>query len=125
LKLYEHEAKKIIATYGVPTPRSGIVVNHQQASETASNIGYPVVLKAQVLVAGRGKAGGVLFSQTPKEAEEASTKLFGSQIKGETVESILVEEKLSIKKDLYFSITVDRFNRCYIALASRAGGADI
>lgn len=125
MKLYEHEAKKIIATYGVPTPRGAIATDRQQVRDDACKLGGPVVMKAQVLTAGRGKAGGILFAQTPSEAYEAATNLFGSKIKGETVSVILVEETLPIKKELYFGITVDRLNRCYVAVASQKGGADI
>ena len=125
MKLYEHEAKTIISTYGVPTPRGKIANTCEQVREYATIFGGSVVLKAQVLAAGRGKAGGILFAQTPDEAGEAAAKLFGSNIKGEKVGEILVEEKLQIKKELYFGITVDRLNRCYVAMASQMGGADI
>jgi len=125
LKLYEHEAKTIIATYGVPTPKSEVVTTEAQAREVAVRLALPVVVKAQVLVAGRGKAGGILFAKTPEEAEDAAKKLLGSQIKGLTVEKVLVEEKLPVKRELYFGITVDRLNRCYIAVVSDLGGVDI
>ena len=125
MKLYEHEAKTIIATYGVPTPKSEVVTTEARAREVAVKLALPVVVKAQVLVAGRGKAGGILFAKTLEEAEDAAKKLLGSQIKGLTVEKVLVEEKLPVKRELYFGITVDRLNRCYIAVASDLGGVDI
>ncbi len=125
MKLYEYEAKNVIATYGVPTPRGNVAANREQVRDYATMLGGPVVVKAQVLAAGRGKDGGILFAQTPGEAEDAAMKLFGTYIKGEMVEAVLVEEKLEIKNELYFGITIDRFNRCYVAVASRMGGVDI
>ena len=125
MKLYEHEAKTILSTYQVPTPKGEVATSSQQTHESAAKLEAPVAVKAQVLVAGRGKAGGILFADTPEQAEEAAKKLLGSQIKGVTVTKLLVEEKLPIKKELYFGVTVDRLNRCYVALASDMGGVEI
>jgi succinyl-CoA synthetase beta subunit len=125
LKLYEHEAKTILSTYQVPTPKGEVSTSSQQTRESAAKLGAQVAVKAQVLVAGRGKAGGILFADTPEQAEEAANKLLGSQIKGVTVTKLLVEEKMPIKKELYFGVTVDRLNRCYVALASDMGGVEI
>ena len=125
MKLYEHEAKNILSTYQVPTPKGEVATSSQQTRESAAKLGGPVAVKAQVLVAGRGKAGGILFADTPEQAEEAAKKLLGAQIKGVTVAKLLVEEKLPIKKELYFGVTVDRLNRCYVALASEVGGVEI
>lgn len=91
----------------------------------ATKINAPVVVKAQVLVAGRGKAGGILFATSPREAQLAAKKLLGAEMKGLKVRNVLVEEKVSIEKELYFGITVDRSNRCYVAIASSEGGIDI
>lgn len=85
----------------------------------------PVVVKAQVLVAGRGKAGGILFAQSADDAQKATEKLLNMRIKGIPVESVWIEEKIQVKKELYFGITTDRFNRCYVAIASSMGGVDI
>jgi succinyl-CoA synthetase beta subunit len=125
LKLYEHEAKSILAAHQIPTPKSELCSTSQQTREAAAKIGTPVAVKAQVLVAGRGKAGGILFADTPQEAEAAAKQLLGSEIKGTLVEQVLVEEKLSVKKELYLGFTVDRLNRCYVAVASDAGGVNI
>jgi succinyl-CoA synthetase beta subunit len=125
LKLFEHEAKDIISTYEVPTPKGELATTRKQAREVAARLAGPVVVKAQLLVAGRGKAGGILFADDPTQAEEAAAKLLGAQIKDQTVAKVLVEEKLLVKKELFFGITVDRFNRCYVAAASPWGGVDI
>ncbi len=125
MKLFEYEAKEIFAKYGIPTPLGGLITSPKQAQETTERIQGPVVVKAQILVAGRGKAGGILFASSPTEAELSLSKLLSSKIKGIKVQSVLVEEKLSIHKELYFSITVDRSNRSYVAIASSEGGMEI
>jgi len=125
MKLFEYEAKNILKKYGVPVPNGELAKNPEQAEEIASKIRAPYVIKAQVLVAGRGKAGGILFAETPQEAKEKAEKLLGSQIKGIIVKSVWIEEKLAIKRELYFGVTVDRFQKAYVAIASSAGGMDI
>jgi len=125
LKLFEYEAKTILAKYGIPTPQGGLATSASQAKEVASKLKPPVVIKAQVLVAGRGKAGGILFASSAEEAETAANKLLNVQIKGIPVKSIWIEEKIQIKRELYFGITTDRFNQSYVAIASAAGGMEI
>jgi succinyl-CoA synthetase beta subunit len=125
LKLFEYEAKTILAKYGIPTPQGGLATSASQAKEVASKLKPPVVIKAQVLVAGRGKAGGILFASSAEEAETAANKLLNMQIKGIPVKSVWIEEKIQIKKELYFGITTDRFNQSYVAIASAAGGMEI
>jgi succinyl-CoA synthetase beta subunit len=125
LKLYEYEAKNILAKYGVGTPHGGLATNPGQAREVAQKLTMPVVVKAQVLVAGRGKAGGILFAQSADDGQKATEKLLNMRIKGIPVESVWIEEKIQVKKELYFGITTDRFNRCYVAIASSVGGVDI
>jgi succinyl-CoA synthetase beta subunit len=125
LKLFEHEAKTIFAKYKIPTPQGDLVTSPARAREIAANINAPVAVKAQVLVAGRGKSGGILFASSPREAEHAAKKLLSAEIRGFKVRSVLVEEKVSIERELYFSVAVDRSNRCYVAIASSEGGVDI
>jgi len=115
----------VFAKYGLPTPRGFLAKTAKEAGEFASLINAPVAVKSQILVAGRAKAGGILFVDSPAEAEKAAKQLLGSEIKGVKVLSVWVEEKIAIKKELYFSITVDRANRCYVAVASAEGGVDI
>lgn len=125
MKLFEYEAKNILAKYGIPTPQGGLATSISQAHETASKLKPPLVVKAQVLVAGRGKAGGILFANSVEETEKAAQKLLTMQIKSIPVKSVWVEEKIQVKKELYFGITTDRFNQSYVAIASAVGGMEI
>lgn len=125
LKLFEYEAKNILEKYGIPIPQGGIAANPVQAREVAARLKPPVVVKAQVLVAGRGKAGGILFVNSPEDAEKAAKKLLTMHIKGILVKSVWVEEKIHVKKELYFGITTDRFNQSYVAITSDSGGMDL
>ncbi|HYB68077.1 MAG TPA: ADP-forming succinate--CoA ligase subunit beta [Candidatus Acidoferrales bacterium] len=125
MKLYEYEAKNILGKHGITTPQGGLATSAGQAREVAAKLRLPVVVKAQVLVAGRGKAGGILFAQSTEEAEKAAEKLLSMKIKDIPVKSVWVEEKIQVKKELYFGITTDRLNRCYVAIASSLGGVDI
>jgi len=125
LKLFEYEAKEILSSYEIPIPNGGLADSPAQAREIAMRVKAPVAVKAQALVAGRGRAGGILFASSPDEAELASRKLFGAEIKGYRIQSVLVEQKLDIAKELYLGITVDRSSRCYVAIASSQGGAEI
>ena len=125
MKIFEYEAKRIAAQYGLPVPRGFLASNSQEAREVAEKLACPVVVKAQVLVAGRGKAGGVKVADTPDDAENAATDILGSKIKGEKVTKLLVEEKLDVARELYVGLVVDRSARCYTLLASQVGGVDI
>jgi len=125
MKLFEYEAKNILARYAIPTPRGGLATNPSQAHEVISKLKPPFVVKAQVLVAGRGKAGGILFSDSIGEVEKDAEKLLKMQIKGIPVKSVWIEEKIQIKKELYFGITIDRFGQSYVAIASSVGGMEI
>lgn len=125
MKLFEHEAKTILAKYKIPIPQGGLATNPEQAKEVALRLKPPYAVKAQVLVAGRGKAGGIQFANTPEEAEIVASKILGMTIKGMKVRSVWVEEKIDVKKELYFGITTDRSQRCYVAIATSAGGMDI
>jgi succinyl-CoA synthetase beta subunit len=125
MKLYEYEAKTILVKYGIPTPKGELATNPNQAREIAAKLKPPIVLKSQVLVAGRAKAGGILFTDSPAETEKVAEKLLNMSIKGIPVRSLLIEEKIQIKKELYFGITIDRFNKNYVAIASAVGGVEI
>ena len=125
MKLFEYEAKNILTKYGIPTPYGGLATNASQAHEVATKLKPPFVVKAQVLVAGRGKAGGILFADSIADVEKATEKLLSMQIKGIPVRNVWIEEKVQIKKELYFGITTDRFNQSYVAIASTIGGMEI
>jgi succinyl-CoA synthetase beta subunit len=125
MKLFEYEAKNILAKNGVPTPQGGLATSPREAREVASKLKPPLVVKAQVLVAGRGKAGGILFADSVEEVEKTAERLLSMQIKGIPVKSVWIEEKIQIKRELYFGITTDRFNQSYVAIASAVGGMEI
>lgn len=125
MKLFEYEAKRILAEYGVPTPRGELITNESQIGKKAAILKPPLVVKAQVLIAGRGKVGGILFAVSFEEAKKAAEKLLKMQIMGIPVKSVLIEEKIQIKRELYFGITIDRFKQSYVAIASGVGGMDV
>jgi succinyl-CoA synthetase beta subunit len=125
MKLFEYEAKALLTKYGIPTPKGGLATTAGQATQVASSLGPPLAVKAQVLVAGRGKAGGILFADSAEQAGEAAGKILSMEIKGLSVNSVWVEEKIRVKRELYFGITIDRLSRCYVAVASSVGGVDI
>jgi len=125
VKLFEYEAKSILARYGIPTPKGGLATNSKEAWEIASKLKPPFAVKAQVLVAGRGKAGGILFAESLSEVERAAEKLLSMRVKDIPVRKVWIEEKIRIKRELYFGITTDRFNRSYVAIASSVGGMEI
>ncbi|ENN96337.1 succinyl-CoA synthetase subunit beta [Methanocaldococcus villosus KIN24-T80] len=123
MKLYEYEAKNLFRYYNIPVPESFLI--YKDDNLDLVDIDKEVVLKAQVLVGGRGKAGGILFAKNKKEFIEKAKELFNKEIKGEKVEKILVEEKLKIKKEYYVSITIDRDAKKPVLIFSTEGGVDI
>ncbi len=125
MKLFEFEAKNILEKYNLPVPKGNVARSPGEAEAIAQKIGKPVVLKSQILVSGRGKAGGIVFADNAAEAKKAASNLLGSIIKESTVNSLLVEEKLNIIKQFYASLAVDRQAKTYIILASTEGGVDI
>jgi succinyl-CoA synthetase beta subunit len=125
MKLFEFEAKNILRKYGIATPIGRLVKSPSEAETATRQLGRAVALKAQVLVSGRGKSGGIVFADDPTEAGEVASRLIGSSIKDSKVNSLLVEEKLSISHQYYFSVTIDRQARRYVVLASADGGVDI
>jgi succinyl-CoA synthetase beta subunit len=125
LRLYEYEAKKLFTQFGIPITSGEVVETKEQAKAFAEKLGKPVVLKAQILSGGRGKAGGVKFAKTPKETEEKAEELFSAKIKGFPVDKILVDEKLQIEKEFYLGITLDRVNYKIVMLACSEGGVEI
>jgi len=125
MKLFEFEAKKILKKYGIPVPKGEVVGDAGEAETAARKLGKPVVLKSQVLVSGRGKAGGILFANDAAEAKQLASKLIGSSIKDSLVRTLLVEEKLNIVAQFYASIAIDRQAKTYTILTSTEGGVDI
>ncbi len=125
MKLFEYEAKSLAQNLGIPTPKGSVASSAEEARDIHRRIGGDVVVKAQVLVAGRGKAGGIKFASKPDETRERAIEILGLSIKGEKAKKVLVEQKLATKKELYASIVQDRANRCQTVLASDQGGIDI
>lgn len=125
MKLFEHETKTILSSYQIPTPNGRVASTADEAREIARKIHPPFAVKAQVLVAGRGKAGGILFAETPELVGTASGQLLHMSIKGYTATKVLIEEEVPIVKELYFGVIIDRLHRKYAAIASTSGGMDI
>jgi succinyl-CoA synthetase beta subunit len=125
MKIHEYQAKEIFAKYGVPIPPGRVASTPDEAAAIAEEIGAPVVVKAQVHVGGRGKAGGIKLAKTPDEAREMASQILGMDIKGLTVEKVLVEAAADIKDEYYIGITTDRAARRNIVMVSAAGGMDI
>jgi len=125
LKLHEYQAKEILAKYGIPVPPGKVAFTPEEAREIARQIGKRVVIKAQVHVGGRGKAGGVKLADTPAEAEEVAKKILGMNIKGLTVKKVLVAEAAEIAKEYYAGLILDRSSQRVVMMVSREGGVDI
>lgn len=125
MKIHEYQAKEIFRASGIPTPKSIVAKNPKEARKAALEIKKPVAIKSQVLVGGRGKAGGIKFADDPEMAYKLAEELIGFQISGETVEKVLVEEMLDIQDEFYVSVAVDRSARKPLIMASMSGGMDI
>lgn len=125
MKLYEYEAKQEFAKHKIPVPNSIIASTPEQAKQATSRLHAPFVVKAQVLVGGRGKAGGIQIAASAQQVEDFADKLLGMQISGLPVRQVLVEEQVSIQRELYLAVTVDRSNREYVVLSSSAGGVNV
>ncbi|TFG07758.1 ADP-forming succinate--CoA ligase subunit beta [Candidatus Thorarchaeota archaeon] len=125
MKLFEHEAKEIFRSFGMPLPPGGVAYTPEEAKARAVEVGKPVVVKAQALTGKRGKAGGVKFADTPEEAGVLAKDILAMRINDLPVESVLVEEKLDIQQEIYAGITVDRNERKYVVIGSAAGGMSI
>jgi succinyl-CoA synthetase beta subunit len=123
--LYEYQAKDLFAAHNVPVVPGKVCTTAEEARAAAAEIGGLVVVKAQVKVGGRGKAGGVKLAQTPDEAFEHATNILGLDIKGHTVRKILVAAAADIETEYYVSFLLDRTNRSFLAMASVEGGMEI
>ena len=124
MKLLEYEAKEMFFNHGIPVPHGVTITEAEEMMLHLHTLGPEVVLKAQVDVGGRGKAGGILMARQ-EEAVETANRLFGATIKGVPVEKILVEERLPIEHEYYLSITIDRASKQYLILFAETGGVDI
>lgn len=124
MRLYESEVREFMGLYNIKMAVGDIAYTPEKAREIAEDL-RSVVIKADVLSKGRKEAGGILFADSPSEVEYAASKILNMEINGEKVRRVLVVEKIPIKKELYYAITVDRNNRCYTAVASSEGGANV
>ena len=125
MKLHEYQSKRVFAQYGVPIPHGEVASSPAEARAIAEKIGKPVVIKSQVLVGGRGKAGGIKLARTPDEAEEVAGHILGMDIKGLTVKKVLVDEAADIRSEIYLGAVLDRNARRVAIMASSEGGVEI
>jgi succinyl-CoA synthetase beta subunit len=125
MKIHEYQAKEIMAKYGIPIQPGKVAHTPEEAEAIARELGAPAVIKAQVYVGGRGKAGGIQFGDTPEQAREAASRVLGMNIKGLTVNKVLVVSKLDIKEEYYLGIILDRKTQAPVVMVSKAGGIDI
>ncbi|MEO6445238.1 MAG: ADP-forming succinate--CoA ligase subunit beta [Gemmatimonadaceae bacterium] len=125
MNIHEYQAKELLRAVGVPIPPGDIATTPNEAETIARGIGKMVVVKAQVHAGGRGKAGGVKLAKTPEEAKEKAQAILGMQIKGLTVEKVLVTEAVDIASEAYVGIILDRASKKPVFMVSPAGGIDI
>ena len=125
MKLQEYRSKEILAQYGVPLQAGQVATTPGEAAAIARTIARPVVIKAQVLVGGRGKAGGVRLADTPEEAGRAAEAILGMSIKGITVRTVLVAPAATIAKEFYLGLILDRAAKAITVIGSAEGGVEI
>ena len=125
MNIHEYQAKEIFRSHGIPIPPGDVATTASEAEALARRYGGTVVVKAQVHVGGRGKAGGVKLAKTPEEARQLASKILGMQIKGLTVHKVLVTPAADIATEAYVGIIVDRASKRPVFMVSPAGGIDI
>ncbi|MBI1297120.1 ADP-forming succinate--CoA ligase subunit beta [bacterium] len=125
MKLHEYQSKRIFAKYGIPIPNGDVATTPAEARTIAQRLGKRVVIKSQVLVGGRGKAGGIKVADTPDDAESVADKILGMDIKGLIVNKVLVDEAADIKSEIYLGAVLDRAARKIAIMASSEGGVEI
>ena len=125
MNIHEYQAKEILRGYGVPIPPGDVATTPEEAEQIARRIGRTVVVKAQVHAGGRGKAGGVKLAKTPEETRDVASRILGMQIKGLTVQKVLVTDAADIASEAYVGIILDRASKKPVFMVSPAGGIDI
>jgi len=125
MRLHEYQAKGIFADAGIPTPDSRLATDVEEAVDAGRDVGYPVAVKAQVHVGGRGKAGGIELATDEDELREAADAILGMDLKGYHVDRVLVEEAVDFTDELYLGVTLDRGEGEPVVMVSSEGGVDI
>ncbi len=125
MKLHEYQSKQIFSRYGIPIPKGRVAASADEAKQIAKDLGSWVVIKSQVLVGGRGKAGGIRLAKTSEEAAEFADQILSMEIKGLPVRKVLVDEAAPIEAEIYLGITNDRNARRPVMISSSAGGVEI
>jgi len=125
MKLLEFQGKELFNSYDIKVPKSYLAKDIEQAKLGSKKIGFPCVLKSQLTVGGRGKAGAILKCKNEKELVEKFDELINKEVKGEKPMSILLEEMVNIKREFYLSIFLNRTKRCYSIISSSQGGIEI
>jgi succinyl-CoA synthetase beta subunit len=125
MKLHEYQAKQVFAGFGIPIPRGRVASTASEAKSIAQELGGRVVVKSQVLVGGRGKAGGIRLASSPSETEEVATQILAMRVKGLPVRRVLVDEAAAIAEEIYLGVTNDRVARAPVMIASSEGGVEI
>ena len=125
MDLHEHRGKELFRRYGIPVSDGRLATSPGQARRAAEEIGGPVVVKAQVLTGGRGKAGGVKLAESPEDAERVAREILGLDIRGHVVRKVWVEQASEIAKEYYLSVTFDRGERKPLLMLTKEGGVEI
>jgi len=125
MKLHEYQSKQIFSRYGIPIPKGRVAATASEAKTIAEELGGRVVVKSQVLVGGRGKAGGIRLAKNAAEAETLATQILSMEIKGLPVRKVLIDEAAAIQQEIYLGITNDRAARKPVIMVSAAGGVEI
>jgi succinyl-CoA synthetase beta subunit len=125
MRLQEYQGKELFRRVGIPVAEGKIALSASEAEEIARELGGPVVVKAQVLVGGRGKAGGIKLARTPEEARAHAENILQMTIKGERVRKVLVTRAVQIEQEFYLSITIDRAAKKPVVIFSAEGGMEI
>src|SRR5215211_884614 len=125
MDLFEYQGKQYFARFGIPVSPGGVADSVDDAVAQAERIGYPVVVKAQVQVGGRGKAGGIKLANTAHEVRTHASSILGMDIRGHTVHRLWIERASDIAREYYASFTLDRSARKHLGMVSARGGIDI
>lgn len=125
MKIHEYQAKEIFAQYGIPVTRELLCYTKEEVLSATEKLGFPCVVKAQVLTGGRGKAGGVKLVKNAEEALKAAETILGMDIKGYKVKKVLVAEGIKFHSEVYVGLTIDRNSKSVILMASKEGGVEI